>query len=285
MTLPGYDRAVREPDQVVQARGRIAYWEEGAGVPVLVLHGFPDHALGLTGLGARISTAGGRAILPALPGYPPSEPAPGGDYAVSSVAADMATLLDALEVERAAVVGHDWGGLVAYHLGAAHPDRVTSIVAMSVPHPSGFRLRRRVLREQQTAAYAWILAYAGDGAEIAADPGWLTQLAHCWSPALRRDDWDEILAVLTQRPVAEAVCGWYRCDLDGSGEPTGDVLVPATVIHGAQDGCIGPAVYEGTETRFQAGVRRHVLPAAGHWPHLEAPDEVGALVLAALGLG
>lgn len=273
---------MREAATTVQARGRLAYWEEGDGAPALVLHGFPDHPLGMQQLAARIARAGRRAILVALPGYPPSEPAPGGDYAVSSVAGDIVALLDALGLETAAVVGHDWGGLVAYHLGATSPERVDRVVALSVPHPSGFRLRRRILREQQTAAYAWILAYAGDRAEIAADPAWLTQLAHAWSPALRRDDWDDVLALLTRPEVAEAVCGWYRSDLDGAGEQTGDVLVPATVIHGSQDGCIGPAVYEGTEGRFRAGVECHVLPAVGHWPHLEAPDEVAAIVLAAL---
>lgn len=250
---------------------------------MLVLHGFPDHAVGMLPLADALADAGLRALVPALPGYHPSAPAPGGDYSVDAVATDLVALLDALDLERAAVVGHDWGGLVAYHLGAAYPDRVTLIVAMSVPHPSGFRLRRRILREQQSAAYAWILAYASDRAEIAADPSWLTQLAHDWSPALRRDDWPEILSVLTRPDVAEAVCGWYRCDLEGVGSPTGDVLVPATVIHGAQDGCIGPALYPGTEARFRAGHARHLLPAVGHWPHLEAPEETAALVLAGLG--
>ncbi len=274
---------VESPAFTLTARAPIACWERGEGDPVLVLHGFPDHAVGMLSLAERIAAAGGRAIVPALPGYHPSGAAPDGDYSADAVSRDMADLLDGLGIERAAVVGHDWGGLLAYHLGAAHPDRVTSIVAMSVPHPSGFRVRRRILREQQSAAYAWILAYAGDRVEIAADPSWLTQVAHHWSPALRRDDWPDILEVLTRPEVAEAVCGWYRCDFDGVGAATGDVLVPATVIHGAQDACIGPAVYAGTEERFRSGCVRHCLPTLGHWPHLEAPDETAALVLAGLG--
>jgi len=94
----------------------------------------------------------------------------------------------------------------------------------------------------------------------------------------------EVLALLAEPEVAAAVCRWYRCDLERD-DVLGDVLVPATVIHGAQDGCIGPAVYLGTDERFAAGIRRITLPEVGHWPHLEAPAEVLPMIVDGLGLG
>jgi pimeloyl-ACP methyl ester carboxylesterase len=266
------------------ARAPISVFEAGAGDPVLVLHGFPDHARGMTSIADAIAAAGGRAIVPALPGYLPSPMPPDGDVSVARVAEDLLAVLDTLGIAKAAVVGHDWGALLAYHLGARHEGRITRIVGIGAPHPSGFRVRRRVLREQQTAVYAWLLAFASSGPELAADPLWLTQLQQFWSPGLRRDDWDEVLALLARPEVAAAVCRWYRCDLDGD-DVLGDVLVPATVIHGAQDGCIGPAAYVGTDDRFAAGVRRTTLPEAGHWPHLEAPAEVLPMIVDGLGLG
>lgn len=231
-----------------------------------------------------IADAGGRAIVPALPGYLPSRLPPNGDLSVARVAEDLLAVLDTLAIPEAAVVGHDWGALLAYELGARHAQRITRIVGVSAPHPTGFRVRRRILREQQTAVYAWILAFAQSGSELAADPIWLTQLQQFWSPGLRRDDWDEVLALLAEPEVAAAVCRWYRCDLE-SDEVLGDVLVPATVIHGAQDGCIGPAVYLDTDERFTAGIRRITLPEIGHWPHLEAPAEVLPMIVDGLGLG
>ena len=268
---------------VAGARTPIGIVERGRGPAVLVLHGFPDHAAGMLSVADAIAGAGGRAIVPALPGYLPSPLPADGDVRVSAVARDLVGVLDALEIETVAVVGHDWGALLAYELGANHAARITRVVGVSAPHPSGFRVRRRIVREQQTAAYAWLLAYARTGPELAGDPVWLTQLAQSWSPGLRRDDWDDVLALLARREVAEAVCRWYRCDLE-SEDALGDVHVPATVIHGAQDGCIGPAVYLGTDDRFVASVNRITLPELGHWPHLEAPSEVLPLIVGGLAL-
>jgi pimeloyl-ACP methyl ester carboxylesterase len=73
---------------------------------------------------------------------------------------------------------------------------------------------------------------------------------------------------------------YYRDDVSGRG--TGVVASPATVIHGAQDGCISPAVFAGLDDRFAGGVTTHLLPDVGHWPHLESPAVVNHLVMAAL---
>jgi pimeloyl-ACP methyl ester carboxylesterase len=270
------------PVQMISgARSPIGIFDVGTGEPVLVLHGFPDHAPGMMTVADAIAASGRRAIVPALPGYLPSRMPPDGDVTVGAVALDLLAILDALRVERFSVVGHDWGALLAYQLGAEHAPRVERVVGLSAPHPTGFRVRRRVLREQQTAVYAWLLAYARTGAELPSDPAWLTQVQQYWSPGLQRADWDEVLQLLAQPEVAAAVCRWYRCDFDNDAA-LGDVLVPAMVIHGAQDGCIGPAVFLGTDERFARGVRRVTLPEIGHWPHLEAPGAVLPLIIQGL---
>ncbi|MEI6688963.1 MAG: alpha/beta hydrolase [Thermoleophilia bacterium] len=262
--------------RIVAARGDLAVWEMGEGEPVLVLHGFPDAPIGLTPLVTRLAAAGFRCIVPALPGYLPSSPVD--NYQSKAVAHDMLAVLDALGLERAPVVGHDWGGCVALDLGADHAERITRVVSLAIPHPAGFAARRRDLQEQKTAAYAWILAYSGGAATLAADPVWLDQLHAEWSPGLERAEWPAVKAVLAQHGVGEAVHGWYRDDFEAT-TSTGDVLVPTLMLHGANDGCIRCACFRGFEDRFPAGLDLEEVPGVGHWLHCEAPDQVAARIV------
>ena len=270
--MDAFDAAPR----IVRARGDVAVWEVGSGEPVLVLHGFPDAPVGLRPLVERLAADGFRCLVPALPGYLPSGPVE--NYHSARVAEDMVAVLDAYDIATAPVVGHDWGGCVALDLGAAHADRITRVVSLAIPHPAGFAARRRDLQEQKTAAYAWILAYSGNAAKLAADPFWLDQIHEEWSPGLVRVEWSAVKDVLAQPGVADAVHGWYRDDFEAS-TSTGDVLVPTLMLHGAADGCIRPACFRGFEDRFPAGLDLEEIPAVGHWLHCEAPDRVAARII------
>lgn len=270
---------MNEPQIVMLGRGDLAVWTFGDGPDVLVLHGFPDHAIGMRSLAEALAASGFRAIVPALPGYAPSAVPADGDLSMGAVARDVVALLDHLGIDRAHVVGHDWGGIVGYRLGAEQPERLASLTALAVCHDAGFVVRRSVLREQQTGAYAWVLAYASARAEIAADPAFITAAANDWSPGLHRADWPDVLAVLTRPEVAAAVSSYYRTDIAGDGGGCGVVQTPTLVIHGADDGCIGPALFAGLDTHFAQPLTTIELPGIGHWPHLEAPAETVALVI------
>ncbi len=268
-----------EPRILPLRRGDLAVWTFGDGPDVLVLHGFPDHAIGMRSLAEALARSGYRAIVPALPGYAPSAVPADADLSMGAVARDLVGLLDHLGIDRAHVVGHDWGGIAGYRLGAEHPARLASLTALAVCHDAGFAVRRSVLREQQTGAYAWILAYASAREEIAGDPEFITAAASDWSPGLHRDDWPEVLAVLNRPEVAAAVSAYYRTDIAGSGGGCGVVETPTLVIHGADDGCIGPALFAGLDAHFAQPLTTIELPGIGHWPHLEAPDATVAAIV------
>lgn len=122
-----------EQRHVVAGGLRIHYAEAGEGRPVLLLHGWPQNHLmwrrtiGLLGDSYRL-------IAPDLRGFGWTD-APGEGYDPLTFASDQIALLDALGIERADVIGHDWGGFTSILLGIAHPGRIGAILACSTPHP------------------------------------------------------------------------------------------------------------------------------------------------------
>jgi pimeloyl-ACP methyl ester carboxylesterase len=247
---------------------------------VLLVHGYPDHATSMLPLAEHLAGHGLRALTVALPGFAPS--APVSTCGADEICADLLAVLDELGIERSHVIGHDWGAAFAYHLACHHADRIGRVVALSVPHPQGFATRRATLREQRTLTYALRLADPALGPALAADRSWVTALASAWSPGLYRADWPLVLDTVCGHEGAAQAHRYYRDDLAGRGRPTGVVRRATTVIHGAQDGCISPALFHGLEHLFAARLTQHLLPDVGHWPHLERPDDVRALVLDAL---
>jgi pimeloyl-ACP methyl ester carboxylesterase len=280
----GQSEAPRPPVpayRTISARAPVAYWEMGDGPPLVLLHTFPDHAVGMLPFARELAGAGYRVVVPALPGYWPSGRVPDGDYAIPSVARDIVALIDALGLERPDVLGHGWGGEIAYHLGSHSHERIGRIVVISVPHVAGLARRHRTFQGLQSAGYAYFLAYSPLAAEVASQPEWLTAVVGWASPGMHRGDWTTILQLIARRSEVETAGSYYRCDLEAhsSAEP---VLAPAAVIHGADTQALPPDLFEGLDEWFPAGLTRHLIESAGQWPHLEAPAETLALALAHL---
>jgi pimeloyl-ACP methyl ester carboxylesterase len=111
--------------------------DEGEGPPVLLVHGFPDSSHLWRHQLPALTAAGLRVIAPDMRGFGASDrPADVAAYRLSRTVADLVAILDTLGVDRARVVGHDWGAAVAWLLAAIRPDRVERLVAMSVGHPA-----------------------------------------------------------------------------------------------------------------------------------------------------
>lgn len=112
----------------------------GAGVPVLLIHGFPDALSQWRGVAPLLRQAGFKTIAFDVRGFGQSDAPAGRDsYAIARIVADIAALLDALgETQPVHVIGHDWGALLAWAFALAHPARVRSLVAVSVGHPQAY---------------------------------------------------------------------------------------------------------------------------------------------------
>src|SRR5256885_4758965 len=138
------------------------------GRPVLLLHGFPETSASWAAVTPLLTEAGLRTFAPDQLGYSPgARPAEVDAYASTNLAQVTADLMTAMDVPRADVVGHDWGANVAWALAAWHPDRVRSLTAVSVPHPTAYTLAFRADPEQrERSAYITLFRQAGEAEEV-----------------------------------------------------------------------------------------------------------------------
>ena len=125
------------------------------GEPVVLLHGFPQTAASFDGVADRLNAKGLRTLVPTQRGYATTaRPHRRRDYRITDLVADVIALLGAAGVNRVHLVGHDWGGAVAWAVAGSAPDRVRSLTVLSTPHPAA--LRESLLRSAQ-ARKSWYM--------------------------------------------------------------------------------------------------------------------------------
>ena len=253
-----------------------------AGEAVVLLHGFPQDARCWDDVVPVLHRAGLRTLAPDQRGYSPgARPRDVSAYRVGTLAADVLAVLDAAGVPAAHVVGHDWGGAVAWYLGSRHADRVRSLTVLSTPHPAA--LARSMTRSLQPLRSWYTLAV-----QLPVLPELV--LARALGPALRLSGLPAgIAAEYAQRfGSAEALHGplaWYRAagrrlpwepGWPGSGA-LGDVTVPTTYVWGQHDPALGRAAAEDT-AHHVSGTYLFVELDAGHWlPELLPAEVAGAI--------
>jgi pimeloyl-ACP methyl ester carboxylesterase len=152
---------------------RVHYAEAGEGDPVLLLHGWPQHHAMWAGVIAALRDRY-RLIAPDLRGFGWSS-APGFGYDSDTFASDQIALMDALGIERAFVLGHDWGAFTAIVMGIRHPDRVRGVLAASTPHPWS-RPSPRSAPQLLNSWYALAAAAPGLGPELFRHGGFVAHI-------------------------------------------------------------------------------------------------------------
>lgn len=294
--------------------------QEGEERPVVVLlHGFPELAYSWRHQIRALLAAGFDVIAPDLRGY--GRTGPQGsveDYRMANLAMDVVGLLDALKIPRAAIVGHDFGGALAWTLARDHASRVLGVAALNTPYtrrgPSD--LLETVLRTRGPLHYMVTFQRAGVGEELlGADvPGTFRGLMR--RPKIRLEDLQRLPQRLRALPATLFVgepdvmgeplldsseldmfvrafqrtgftgaLNWYRNLarnwLDTAGTPD-LVLVPALMVCAADDYFLPPATTKGMEAMVP-DLERHLLHGCGHWTQQERPEEVNAILLEWLG--
>lgn len=248
---------------------------------VVLLHGFPQSPAAWDGVAPLLHAAGLRTLAPALRGYTANaRPAGRRAYRIERLVGDLFALLDQAGLDSAHVVGHDWGGGVAWAAAMTTPDRVRSLTALSTPHPAA--IRRAVWRSSQGFKSWYMLAM-----QMPVLPEMqLSRLVRKEGLARLGVPADLSAAYAAQMGDAEAVRGMlgpYRgLFATAGGEAVKldtPVSVPITYLWGNRDPYLGRVAAEGT-ARYCTGDYRFVEMDAGHWLPEKRPEVVGAEILA-----
>ena len=269
--------------------GTIELHAVAAGPPdgrlVVLLHGFPEFWYGWRRQIAPLAAAGLRVLVPDQRGYNLSDK-PGGvaAYALDTLADDVLGLADALGRGRFAVVGHDWGGVVAWHLAARNPERVERAAVLNGPHPATVRAFMRAHPSQ--ALRSW---YAGffqapllpEWTLGAADFAWLrASLDRTSRPgAFSDEDLRRYRAAWARPGALTAMLNWYRALPGFAGpSPSGRIRVPVRVVWGDRDPFLDRGLVEAGLALCARGEAFH-LPEATHWVQHEEPERVNRLLV------
>ena len=253
------------------------------GEAVVLLHGFPETSRMWQELMEQLVAAGYRCLAPDQRGYSPgARPEGAASYVLDELAADVVALADDAGFERFHLIGHDWGSAAGWGVAGAHPARLLSWSALSVPHLRAFRDAIAGDSDQtQRSSYIGLFRQEGT-AEQALSANDFARLRSLWS-INSKETIDDYYEVLSQPGALSGALNWYRAGgLDpGQQAASGDVSVPTLYLWGNRDQALGRVAAEGS-AKYAAGPYRFVELDAGHWLAQEEPARVAQEILAHL---
>ena len=259
---------------------RMHYVEAGEGEPVVLLHGFPECWYSWQRQ-LPVLAKDYRVIAPDLRGYHETDARP--PYDSATVQQDVLGLLEALGERSAHIVGHDWGGAVAWGLGMQHPAAVRSLAIVNMPHPALARAGLRSFAQLRRSWYIFFFQLPWLPERVLARNGYrrLARLLFRGVPPgeERRKD----LAFYRRSWREHGLSGginWYRAIPRGKPlpDPVPVITAPTTMIWGEEDFALGKDLTVGTE-RYVRDLDLHYLPGVGHFVQQEAPDRLNELLL------
>jgi pimeloyl-ACP methyl ester carboxylesterase len=248
------------------------------GPAVLLVHGFPDSSYLWRHQVEALTAAGLRTVAPDMRGFGASDkPTDVDDYRLTRAVADLVAILDALGIDKATVVGHDWGAAVAWIAAALHPDRVERLVALSVGHPAA---QRRTIADREKAWYMLLFQFEGVAEELLRRDDW--KLFREW---LREDgDVDRYVEDLSRPGALTAGLSWYRANLHPKRQldprpQLPAIAAPALGIWSTGDNYLNEQPMVDSGEHVTGPWRYERVEGASHWLQLDATERVNALLL------
>lgn len=246
----------------------------GSDKAVVLLHGFPQDSSAWGQVTPRLHTAGLRTLAPDQRGYAATAtPRSRRGYAVRELSLDVLALLDVAGIERAHIVGHDWGGAVAWHLAARHTARVSTVTVLSTPHPAA--LTWSLTRSRQ----ALMSGYMGAFQLPVLPERYLAPRLYGFyrSSGMPQERALRYAARFADPSSLTGPLGWYRA-LSLTRTRFGRSRVPTTYVWGTDDMALGGVAARRTAHYVAADYRFVELPA-GHWLPETHPELVAEEIL------
>lgn len=255
----------------------------------VLLHGFPECWYSWRRQMPALAKAGFRVVAPDQRGYNLSDkPSDMYAYRLDALTADVAAILDWAGRERAVIVGHDWGGAVAWRFAMDYPDRVERLVIMNAPHPVAFA---RELRHWSQRRRSWYMFFF--------QIPWLPEALLALSPmgtarfffrkvAVRKgafsdDDLRAFAAAMAQPGALRSMIHWYRAAFrHPPAQRVRPIEAPTLLIWAVDDIALGVELTRGLE-KWVPNLTIHYIPDCGHWVQNEAAEEVNGALLDFLG--
>lgn len=294
---------------------RMAVFEEGEGPAVIMVHGFPELAYSWRHQLPALVGAGFRAIAPDMRGYGQTD-APSGveQYCVAELIKDLLGLLDALQIERATFVGHDWGALVLWQMAMLAPERIEKLITLNIPHFPRSAVDPIELMRQRLGNDFYIVNFQDSDA---ADKALATDPAHFINMMMRKNQitraqFDQLrpqMKVLSLLQVmarsessgdpllTDGELGYYSCAFAKSGftnpinwyrnwtrnwealEGVDQVInIPTLFIGAVDDVIISPEQIEAMRPLVR-DLTIEMLEPCGHWTQQERPEDVNRLII------
>jgi pimeloyl-ACP methyl ester carboxylesterase len=249
---------------------KLHYVTAGEGPLVVLLHGFPDYHYTWRDQMPALAKHF-QVVALDLRGYNKSDKPEGVEnYAMDKLIADVAAVLKHFKQKKAVIVGHDWGGAIAWGFATAHPEQVDRLVILNLPHPNGLRRELANNPEQQKNS-----AYARNFQKPDAAKQVKPELLVFWvkEPEARK----KYLEALG-RSSMEGMLNYYKANYPRepykAGEALPPVKCPVLMIHGLDDKALLPGALNDTWKWVEKDLTLVTVPGAGHFVHRDKPEFV-----------
>tara|TARA_S200000501_G_C20872274_1_gene764945 strand:+ start:7274 stop:8440 length:1167 start_codon:yes stop_codon:yes gene_type:complete len=260
-----------------------------SGEPIMLLHGFPNTNYQWREQIVALAEAGFSVIAPNQRGYS-SGARPTGieSYTSENLVEDVRQITDALHWESFHLAGHDWGAFIAWEFAGKYPDRLRTLIPISVPHPEAFAIALADPNGMQAemSSYVEFFQQAESTSTFLADGASLLKSIY-ESAGLSTEEMEPYLQVLGKPEALDAALNWYRANsfsppLDQATKrrsDTPDIETPTMYIWSTEDTALGRQGAELTSSFVSGEYRYEVFEGVNHWITEIAAEQLNTVML------